>query len=87
MMMKNVVIFLNSIYLDILTLKNEACCINSNVIQHVVSLSEQGSTSRTLTSIVIVHAMMYLLAIIVIITDKARNKVEASDESKDVEPN
>jgi hypothetical protein len=87
MMMKNAVLFLDSIYLDILALKNEACCINSNVIQHVVSLHEQGSTSRTLTSIVIVHVMMYLLAIIVIVTDKARPKVEACDESKEIESN
>ncbi|MFQ3189918.1 MAG: hypothetical protein ACI936_001044 [Paraglaciecola sp.] len=87
MMMKNSVTFLDSVYLDILALKNEACCINSNVIQHVVNLFEQDSTSRTLMSIVIVHIMMYLLTVIVIINDKARPKIEVSEEPEEIGPN
>jgi hypothetical protein len=87
MMMKNSVIFLDSFYLDILALKNEACCINSNVVQHVVNLYEQGSISQTLMSIIVVHIIMYLLTVIVIINDKVRPKVEDSEESKEIEPN
>ena len=84
MMMKNSVIFLDSFYLDILALKNEACCINSNVVQHVVNLYEQGSTTQTLMSIVIVHIIMYLLTVIVIINDKVRPKVEDGEESEEI---
>ncbi|MFT5677236.1 MAG: hypothetical protein ACI808_003188 [Paraglaciecola sp.] len=84
MMMRNAVIFLDRVYLDILALKNEACCINSNVVQHVVNLYEQGSTSQTLMSIVIVHIIMYLLTVIVIINDKVRSKVEDGEESEEI---
>ena len=87
MMMKNAVSFLDSFYLDILALKNEACCINSHVVQHVVNLYEQGSTSQTLMSIVIVHIMMYLLTVIVIINDKARPNLQDSEGSQEIGPN
>jgi lysylphosphatidylglycerol synthetase-like protein (DUF2156 family) len=86
-MMKSAVVFLESFYLDILALKNEACCINSNVVQHVVNLYEQESMSRTLMSIVVVHFMMFVLTVIMIIKDKARTKVETSEEPKEIEPN
>jgi lysylphosphatidylglycerol synthetase-like protein (DUF2156 family) len=86
-MMKSAVVFLDSFYLDILALKNEACCINSNVVQHVVNLYEQESMSRTLMSIVVVHFMMFVLTVIMIIKDKARTKVETSEEPKEIEPN
>ena len=77
LMMLNQTNLLNSIYADIIALKNDPCCVDSSTMKHLVRMHEFGSFKTALWSIGLIHLAMYVLVILSILNDKARSKSTA----------
>jgi hypothetical protein len=73
-MMKNQTLFLGSIYQQIYQMREQACCLNNNVIEYVVSLHEWNSSIKTLKSIMVTHVVMYIILMLSIFYDRALPK-------------
>jgi len=69
-MMKNQALFLGSIYQQIFQMKEQACCLDNSVIEYVVGLHEWDSASKTLTSILATHIVMYIILMLSIFYDR-----------------
>ena len=81
-MMNGQAVFLNSIYQQINSIKDDLCCKGNYVIAHVVNLHEQDVTSALSLSIVIVHIAMFLVIILSIFFDK-KLPIEKQNNKKD----
>lgn len=71
LMMKNQIQFLGSIYEQVSSMKDQACCLNNSVINHVVVLHEWEAPSKTLDGIFITHIVMYVILLLSIVFDSA----------------
>ncbi len=78
-MMKSQAQFLGSVYHQIFEIKDQYCCTNNRVIDHVVYMYELGSTSKAIISITIAHIAMYVLLTISIVYDRTLSKKLVAD--------
>ncbi|MBL4659054.1 MAG: hypothetical protein JKY19_01760 [Alcanivoracaceae bacterium] len=77
-MMKGQAVFLNSIYQQIDSIKDDLCCKDNHVIAHVTNLYEFGVSSALSISIIAVHVVMFIVIILSIFFDK---KLPKGDEN------
>lgn len=67
--MVNLINFQNSLYIDLIAMKNQPCCEGLASIAYIERLAEFGSFKTTKWSIAGVHLAMYMLVTISIIND------------------
>ncbi|MBE1299509.1 MAG: hypothetical protein GJ680_06345 [Alteromonadaceae bacterium] len=86
LMMVNLINFQNSLYIDLIAMKNQPCCEGLASIAYIERLAEFGSFKTTRWSIAGVHLAMYILVTISIINDSVHRKSGkqlASDNSNE----
>lgn len=83
MMMRNQAMFLDSIYQQLFTMKNEACCQNNKVFDYIVSLYENDNSNKLMSSILVTHITMYIILTLSIFYDKALPESKDGDDVKE----
>jgi len=79
-MMKAQATFLGSIYQQIDRIKDNACCQDNAVIEHIIGLHSQNAQGALMFSIIAVHVVMLLVVVLSITFDK---KKPANPTAKD----
>ncbi len=69
-MMKGQATFLGSIYKQIDSIKDKACCKGNAVIEHAVNLYNHDNISALVFSIISVHIIMFIVMVLSILFDK-----------------
>ncbi len=87
LMMINQVHLLNSIYQDIVTFQNDACCKESKTLEHIGVMSGHSAFKNTVWSIVAIHIGMYVLVVISILNDKSRKDTNVQTDEETVKQN
>ena len=82
-MMKGQAVFLNSIYQQIDSIKNDLCCKGDYVIAHVTNLYEVGISSALTISIIAVHVAMFIVMILSIFFDKKLPNQDKNNNTTD----
>ena len=75
-MMKGQATFLQSIYQQINAIKDDACCTGNHLIDHVVKLYNYEINSLLLSSVIVIHLVMFVVVVLSIFYDsKAKKRV------------
>lgn len=78
-MMRNQAFFLGSIYQQIDSIKNDACCMGNHAINYIVSLYQKEATNTQMIGIIVIHVAMYILILLSIFYDKATTSLDKSN--------
>ncbi len=65
---------LESAFQDIVALKNDACCVNSELIDFYVAEVSSGFGTRIATVAIGLHVIAFVVVVLSIVTDSARNR-------------
>ena len=63
LLMRNQTYFLGSIYQQIASIKDQACCVDNLAVKHVLTWLQQNGIKQMLTSILYSHLVMYCLLV------------------------
>jgi hypothetical protein len=69
-LMRNQTYFLETLYQQIATMKDDPCCVGNLPVQHILQWTEQKGIIRMIDSIFYTHLIMYVLLVISIVYDK-----------------
>lgn len=72
--MNNQVSLMASLYAQIASLKNDVCCTDSQVLNHVISLAENQYSGKMRIFVLLTHVAMFLVVLLSILYDKSKQE-------------
>jgi hypothetical protein len=86
LLMRNQTYFLESLYQQIYSMQDLACCTNNLAVEHLVNWLEENGIARMTASIFYTHLVMYVLLVLSISVDKPLPKKPLQQERETQTP-
>lgn len=72
-MMRNQLLFIDSLYQDIVAMSSQPCCDSLKSVEYIVNLSQSRGFKVADWAVVVVHLVMFILVLVSILNDKHRS--------------